>query len=154
MDLKISSYIPGSRPKVLLPSREIIKQLGEEGIRKIVSEHYDLLGKSEISNLFPKNKEVFEKAKLKSSDFFIQIMGGRTYYKENQGAPMMTKRHAPFKITPEARLVWLKCYQQVLEKIELDDDLKQSYWNYLDIFSMWMVNTVDENMHKGFQINI
>lgn len=153
MNFSISTYIPGSRPKVLLPNRGILTYLGEEGIRKVVSDHYDLLGKSEISDLFPKHKEVFEKAKLKSSDFFIQIMGGHNYYKENQGPPMMTKRHAPFKITPEARIIWLKCYQQVLDKLELPEDLKQSYWDYLDKFSMWMVNTIDEIKHKEFQIN-
>ncbi len=154
MNFSISTYIPGSRPNVLLPNREILNHLGEEGIRKVVSEHYNLLRKSEISNLFPNDNELFEKAKLKSSDFFIQIMGGHPYYKENQGAPMMTRRHSTFKITPEARVVWLECYKKVFENIDLPDNLKQSYWDYLDKFSMWMVNTVDENKYKGFQVNI
>ncbi len=154
MNFTISTYIPGSRPKVLLPDQEILNYLGEEGIRKVISNHYDLLRKSEIGNLFPKNSEVFEKAKRKSSDFFIQIMGGHPYYKENQGPPMMTRRHSPFKITPEARIVWLECYKLVFEKLDLPDNLKQSYWDYLDKFSMWMVNTIDEDKYEGFKVQL
>lgn len=154
MKYKISTYINGDRPKVLLPDREILKHLGEEGIRKIVSDHYNLVHQSEISHLFPKNAEALEQAKLRSSDFFIQIMGGPTYYKENRGAPMMTRRHAPFKITPEARIVWLNCYQEVFRSLELPENLKQSYWDYLDKFSMWMVNTIDEQKYKSFQVNL
>ena len=49
--------------------------------------------------------------------------------------------HAAFKITPEARLIWLESYIKVLEPLDMPDDLKLSFWNYLDIFSIWMLNT-------------
>ena len=54
---------------------------------------------------------------------------------------MLAKRHATFAINAEARIVWLSCYQQVLSKLEIQDDVKQSFWNYLNVFSFWMVNT-------------
>jgi hemoglobin len=54
---------------------------------------------------------------------------------------MMAGRHAAFKITPEARMIWLESYIMVLKDLDMPDDLKQSFWNYLDIFSIWMVNT-------------
>ena len=154
MTFNISTYIPGSRPKVTMVDREVLTHLGEEGIRKVVNDHYELLRISEIKHLFPRKEEAFEKAKLKSSDFFIQIMGGHPYYNENQGAPMMTRRHSPFKITPEARIIWLECYKAVFDKLDLPGNLKQSYWDYLDKFSMWMVNSIDESKHKGFQVNL
>ena len=48
---------------------------------------------------------------------------------------MMYKRHLPHKITPEARVVWLKCYEQVLHKTDLPEDVLQSFWKYLnDLF--------------------
>ena len=38
---------------------------------------------------------------------------------------MMVGRHAAFKITPEARLVWLESYiKKVLEPLEMPEDLK------------------------------
>jgi len=141
MDFSITQFEFGQRPAVTLPSAEFLEKLTEAGIRKMVSDHYDLLSQSEVKNLFPRIDEALEKAKQRSSDFFIQICGGHPYFNENRGKPMLAKRHASFSITPEARIVWLKCYQQVLSKLELPDEVKQSFWNYLNVFSIWMVNT-------------
>lgn len=141
MNFTISQLEFGQRPAVTIPTPEFLKLMSESGIRQMVSDHYDLLSKSEIKNLFPRIDEALDKAKQRSSDFFIQICGGHPYFNENRGKPLLAKRHAPFSITPEARIVWLKCYQQVLSKLDLPDDIKQSFWNYLDVFSVWMVNT-------------
>lgn len=141
MNFTISQFEFGQRPAVTIPTPEFLIQMSESGIRQMVSDHYDLLSKSEIKNLFPRIEEALDKAKQRSSDFFIQICGGHPYFNENRGKPLLAKRHAPFSITPEARIVWLKCYQQVLSKLDLPDDIKQSFWNYLDVFSVWMVNT-------------
>jgi hemoglobin len=141
MDFSISQYEFGERPAVTLPSSEFLERLTESGIRKMVNDHYDLLSKSEVKNLFPRIDEALDKAKQRSSDFFIQICGGHPYFNENRGKPMLAKRHAPFSITPAARIVWLKCYQQVLSKLDLPEEIIQSFWNYLNVFSVWMVNT-------------
>ncbi len=140
VDFSINQYEFGQRPAVSLPSPEFLKLLTEAGIRKLVSDHYDLLSRSEIKNLFPKIEEQLDKAKQRSSDFFIQICGGHPYFNENRGKPMLAGRHAPFAITPSARMVWLQCYQQVLSKLEISDEIIQSFWNYLNVFSFWMVN--------------
>lgn len=143
MDFTITQYEFGQRPGVTLPPPEFLERLTEQGMRKLVSDHYDLLSKSEIKHLFPRIDEALEKAKQRSSDFFIQVCGGRPFFNENRGRPMMAQRHAGFSITPEAREVWLKCYIQVLSKLDLPEHLIQSFWNYLNVFSTWMVNTKD-----------
>ena len=134
-------YKPGERPDVTLPSTQMWDILGEAGIRKMVNEHYDLLVKSDIAGLFPANPIAFEKAKENSADFFIQICGGPMYFNKHRGKPMLNRRHLPFKITPEGRNTWLSCYREVLQKPDLPDDVKTSFWNYLDTFSKWMVNS-------------
>jgi len=53
----------------------------------------------------------------------------------------MAGRHAAFAITQSARQIWLESYIIVLSKLDMPDNLKQSLWNYLDIFSIWMMNT-------------
>lgn len=141
MDFSISHFEFGQRPPVTIPTPEFLEKLTEAGIRKMVSDHYDLLSQSEVKDLFPRIEEALDKAKQRSSDFFIQICGGHPYFNENRGKPLLARRHAPFAITPQARIVWLNCYQQVLSKLELPDDVKQSFWNYLNVFSAWMVNT-------------
>lgn len=141
MDFVISKYFPGVRPGVTLPSKQMFTLLGEEGMRKMVSDHYSLLKESEIKDLFPTNPIAFEKAKEHSADFFIQICGGPEYFNQNRGMPQLNRRHLPFKITAEGRQVWLNCYSEVLQKLELPSEVLNSFWNYLDVFSKWMVNS-------------
>ncbi|MBA4410331.1 MAG: globin [Bacteroidota bacterium] len=145
MDFSISQFEFGQRPAVTLPTPAFLEKITEFGIRKMVSDHYDLLSKSEIKHLFPRIDEALDKAKQRSSDFFIQICGGHPYFNENRGKPILAKRHAPFAITSEARIVWLKCYQEVLSKLDLPEETIQSFWNYLNIFSFWMVNTKENS---------
>jgi hemoglobin len=144
MDFSISQFEFGERPAVTIPTPELLEKLTESGIRKMVSDHYDLLSKSDIKHLFPRIDEALDKAKQRSSDFFIQICGGQPYFNENRGKPMLARRHAPFTITPEARLEWLRCYQVVLSTLDLPEEILQSFWNYLNIFSFWMVNSKEE----------
>ena len=141
MQFNISQGLVGTRPPVVKPDPKVLQFLGEDGMRKLISDHYDLLRVSNIKGLFPPTDEGFEMAKQHSADFFIQICGGPDYFNKNRGAPMMVGRHAGFKITPEARKIWLESYIIVLSKLDMPDDLKQSFWNYLDVFSIWMINT-------------
>jgi hemoglobin len=144
MNFLISKFEFGERPSVTLPNPDFLRAVTEEGIRKMVSDHYDLLSQSKVSHLFPRIDEALDKAKQRSADFFIQICGGRPYYNKSRGKPMLAKRHSPFAITEEARIVWLQCYIEVLSKLELPEDLISSFWNYLNTFSFWMVNTNEE----------
>jgi hemoglobin len=134
----------GLRPQVQLPSPLFLQEMTEEGIRQMVSDHYDCLRQSSIANLFPRTDNAFEKAKLRSSDFFIQICGGHPYFNENRGAPMMARRHQPFKITADGRKVWLNCYINVLRKLPISEEALTSFWHYINIFSLWMVNTEEK----------
>jgi hemoglobin len=97
--------------------------------------------KSSISDLFPQDASAFEAVKKHSADFFVQICGGPPYFNQNRGKPMLINRHAPFKITYRARLVWLDCYRDALAKLTIPDELILSFWNYINVFSIWMVNT-------------
>ena len=141
MDLQINNYQFGERPDVSKPSTEFYKLLGEDGIRNLVSRHYDLLRESSIKQLFPKNDADFAMAKQNSADFIVQICGGPDYYNQRKGKPMMADRHSPFTITPEGRIVWLNCYKQALLELDIPDDVLFSFWNYINVFSNWIVNT-------------
>ena len=141
MQFTITQGLVGTRPPVVKPDPKVLEFLGEDGMRKLVSDHYDVLRQSNIKGLFPPSDEGFEMAKKHSADFFIQICGGPDYFNQSRGAPMMVGRHAAFKITPEARKIWLESYIIVLNQLDMPEDLKQSFWNYLDIFSIWMMNS-------------
>lgn len=144
MNLEIMQAPFGVRPQVTKPILEFLIEVGEQGMRDLISKHYDKLRVSSISNLFPQDENDFEMAKKHSSDFFIQICGGRAYFNENRGAPQMIGRHAPFRIDANARQIWLELYQPLILELKEQDVTEtslQSFWNYLNLFSLWMVNT-------------
>ena len=134
----------GQRPPVTKPNPEFLQELGEEGFRTLVSDHYELLKESDIANLFPVEDETeFANAKKHAADFMIQICGGPSYFNQSRGAPRMVGRHEPFAITEGARQRWLECYAMLLPGLsdKVSDENIQSFWNYLNVFSQWMVNT-------------
>jgi len=145
MEFKISYAQFGVRPPVTKPNPEFLQEIGEERFRKLVSDHYELLRVSSIAALFPIHDEnEFELAKKHAADFMIQISGGPMYFNASRGAPRMVGRHAPFRITPTARQKWLELYAIALEML-LEEGYSEenilSFWNYLDVFSLWMINT-------------
>lgn len=144
MDLEIKPIPFGVRPEAPIPDNEMLTQLSEDGVRKMIADHYDLLIESEIKEIFPPKGIGLELAKKHSADFFIQRLGGPTYFNNTRGRPMLASRHAHFKITPKGRIEWLRCYRDVLTKLEIDEHLIVSFWNYLHEFSNWMVNTEDD----------
>ena len=133
----------GTRAEVLRPVPEFYASVGEEGMRKLIDAHYELLKVSDAKHLFPIEDEVeFAAAKKHAGDFFIQYLGGPKYFQASRGAPQMVGRHAPFAITPMMRRVWLVTYKEALENsIDATQELKESFWDYLNTFSTWMVNT-------------
>lgn len=146
MKLEITEFATGARPNVPQPDLEIYTYLGEDGVRKLINDHYDLLAQSAIKDMFPPVGEALEMAKKHSADFFVQRFGGPNYYDKNRGNPMLTRRHEPFAITQEARRVWLGCYQELLPKLDMPEELILSYWKFLEVFSIWMVNTGEDKI--------
>ena len=130
---------PGQVPPV---SREIYGLMGEENIRTMLRDVYLEFEQSEIRAMFPKD---IVKASEKSADFFIGILGGPPVYHQKHGNPMMRARHMPFEIDARARQVWLDCFETVLadavEKYNFPIQYLRNFHEFLQGFSMWMVNT-------------
>lgn len=145
MNLVITNGQIGVKPPVTKPNPAFLQELGEEGFRQLIADHYDLLKESDIKGLFPtEDPEEFAAAKKHAADFMIQISGGPAYFNASRGAPQMGRRHAPFAINEHARKRWLECYAMLLPALTqkgVSEANILSYWNYLDVFSQWMVNT-------------
>lgn len=144
MNLDITYAQFGVRPPVTKPIPEFLIEVSEAGIREMISKHYDAIKKSEIFPIFPQDDAEFEQAKVNSADFFIQICGGPRYFNQNRGAPQMIGRHAPFAIDAKAREVWLELYKPLILELKesgVTETSLNSFWGYLDIFSIWMINT-------------
>jgi len=143
MDYTILPHNANYIPPVEKPLPRFLDEAGEQGIRDLLSRFYVCLDKSAIRDIFPaKDAQEMEEAAQSSADFFIQICGGPAYFNQNRGMPKMRMRHAPFSITAESRLHWLVCFENALKPLEetVSEESLQSFWNYVNIFSIMMIN--------------
>ncbi len=145
MDLKITDGEIGVRPPVAKPHPGFLHEVGEERFKKLVYDHYEKIKESDIAFLFPVlDDDDFEEAKKHAFDFLIEISGGEDYFTQSRGEHQMVGRHAPFRIDEAARKSWLALYKPLLEELAdegVTPEYIESFWNYLDLFSMWLVNT-------------
>jgi len=145
LDFSIQPHQDGLNPPVTKPNAAFLHDITEDGMRDLFTHFYMGLFNSPIKNLFPSTKDEMLIASGHSADFFIQICGGPKYFNQNRGAPQMRTRHAPFQITPEARLHWLVIFEEALQPIinekKTSQENIQSFWNYLNVFSLWMINS-------------
>ncbi len=145
MKLKISEGQIDVRPPVAKPHPGFYNEVGEERFRKLVFDHYESIKTSEIAFLFPIfDDDDFAEAQKHAADFLIEISGGPDYFTQTRGEHQMVGRHAPFRIDEKARKAWLELYIPLLNELEkekITPEYIESFWNYLNLFSMWLVNT-------------
>lgn len=145
MKLIITDGEIGVRPPVTKPHPGFLYEVGEERFRELAHAHYEAIRTSDIAFLFPvHDDDDFAQAQKHAADFLIQISGGPDYFNQTRGAPQMVGRHAPFRIDEAGRKSWLLCIKPLLEALSdegITPEYIQSFWDYLDIFSMWLVNT-------------
>lgn len=141
MDYKVTKTNFGEKPDFEYPKPIFIEELGEDGLKQLFSDFYDLIVDSDIGNFFPQEEEELEKVKSHNVKFFIEAAGGPKYYSETVGHFDMLKAHEPFSITEKSRREWLGTMEEVLRKTDISDEAKQSFWDFLEKFSKHTVNT-------------
>jgi len=115
---------------------------GEEGMRRFMYSFYDKIYESDIAHFFPQDEEEFAKVKEKNTAFFIQICGGPKVYEEAEELnDYMVAFHENFSIDDRARIEWLGTMQEALDELDIDEELKEAFWEYVEALSKLMVNT-------------
>jgi hemoglobin len=116
--------------------------MGEDRIAAMIEELYARLECSPIRSMFADD---MQGASKRSAAFFVGLLGGPPLYQQRYGNPAMRARHLPFAIDEPARLVWLGCFEEVLEHAEqafaFPPEHLPAFRAFLDAFSRWMVNT-------------
>lgn len=138
-----------SLPSIIKPPKELIQLLDIKTIETIVIHHHRLLQKSEIAYLYPVDEDIFMEGVKKVTYFIIQVLGGGEIYTTTYGEPHMCKTHRPFAIDANARIVWLKLYAQTLKELHFPKEYVESFWNWLESFSLRMVNKGSLNMYTN-----
>lgn len=136
------TFTPPINPQqIVSPDREIYPVMGEENIDKMIQDFYIELEKSPIRELFPADMHT---SAVRSSAFFVGLLGGPALYHQRYGNPMMRARHLPFLIDRAARDEWLACFERVLEhapeRYKFPSEHLEGFREFLKGFSLWMMN--------------
>jgi hemoglobin len=143
MKYSVSKTNFGDKPDFKYPKPLFLEEMGESGLKKLFNDFYDLVVDSDIGNFFPQDENELEKVKAHNVKFFIEACGGKKHYTNAVGHFDMLKTHEQFSITEKARREWLGWMEEILKKVDISDEAKQSFWDFLEIFSKHTVN-VDE----------
>lgn len=139
VEYKVTPTVFGERPDFVRPTM-FLNELTVDGFRKMMDDFYHVLIDSDVSNFFPQEEDALKKVIEHNTKYFIEIAGGPDDYTKQMGHVDMVKMHKPFSIPEKARTEWLGCFQEVIEKLEVSDDAKQQFWNYIEAHSKHMVN--------------
>ena len=74
--------------------------------------------------------------------FLVQYWGGPTHYMQERGHPRLRMRHAPFRITKQARDAWIAAMNAALASLrdELTDEQLGALSSYFDMAATQMRN--------------
>lgn len=144
MNYEITKAIQGEEVEFKNPSSSFYKALGYDGMKELMYKFYDRIYDSDIAHFFPQDPDEFEKVKQKNTKFFIQICGGESIYDEEMKQKdlneYMIDIHKNFSIYEKSRDEWLGTFREVLMELEIEQNIKDDFWNYLDKFSKLTVN--------------
>ena len=113
---------------------------GESFFVRLVDAFYAAVAADEI--LRPMYPDDLAPARRHLTLFLIQYWGGPRTYQNERGHPRLRLRHAPFRVTKEARDAWLRAMASALESVrgELSDEQFDELTAYFEMAANQMRN--------------
>jgi hemoglobin len=132
-----------TQPEADAPERSFYEQIGgHETFVRLVDTFY--AGVAEDPGLRPMYpEEDLTGARRRLTMFLEQYWGGPTTYSQERGHPRLRMRHAPFRVTPDARDRWLAHMRVAVESLHLAPMAESILWDYLERAAWSMVNTLE-----------
>ena len=114
---------------------DVLKQIGEEGIRQLVSAFYRRVKSDDVLGpLYP--KEDWEGAEQRLADFLVYRCGGSEKYIQERGHPRLRMRHMPFKIGEKERDRWISLMTEAMLEREIENPAAE-------LLSVFFIQTAD-----------
>ena len=113
---------------------------GEEFFLRLVDAFYkEVEGDDVLRAMYPLD---LTESKRHLTLFLIQYWGGPSTYQHERGHPRLRMRHAPFRITKQARDAWMTAMTTALSNVrgELSDDQLMDLTSYFEMASSQMRN--------------
>ncbi len=149
MSYEITKVEKGENVNFTNPASEFYEAVGgEEGMKALMYDFYDIIYESDIAHFFPQDEDAFHEVKVKNTKFFVQICGGPKVYESETGGmdldEFMIRLHDDFSIYDKSRYEWLGCMEEALRKVDMEQRIKDNFWAYLESFSKLTVNTFSD----------
>lgn len=113
---------------------------GQPFFERLVDGFYDAVAQDEL--LRPMYPEDLTDSKRTMALFLSQYWGGPTTYMEERGHPRLRMRHAPFRITKQARDQWITAMSKALVSVRtaLNDEQFVEMTAYFEMAANQMRN--------------
>lgn len=116
----------------------IYQEIGEDKIQLLSKLFYQEVEKQPgLLALYPKD---LIGAEERLYLFLLQVFGGPQTYTEKRGHPRLRMRHLDWKIDAQQRNTWLNCMLNSLDKIGVDQEVKELMQDYFVKAANHMVN--------------
>lgn len=120
------------------PFQSIYEAIGEDQIRKLVSYFYQEVAQNPpLRKLYP---EDLEPAERRLFLFLAQVFGGPQTYSHERGHPRLRMRHLDWAIDPQMHDHWLNAMLTSLDKLNLEQNVKELIMEYFIKTANHMIN--------------
>lgn len=119
---------------------QIIEQLGEEGLTKLVAAFYRRMREDDmVGKMYPDDD--WEGSETRLRDFLVYRFGGSPKYVEERGHPRLRMRHLPFSIDVAARDRWLAIMRDAMDEVEVMPPAREELEDFFYQTADFMRNT-------------
>ncbi|HTY03688.1 MAG TPA: hypothetical protein VMC81_08165 [Rhodocyclaceae bacterium] len=123
-------------PPDAAPSPNLLAAAGEAGLRELVVHHHDLLRKSSVGHLFPRDKRRFDDVVARIAGYVVAMAGAEPGYAETHGATWFRVRHLALTIDEPARNVWLAALLVAFDDVGFPQQARAEFWNWVESLSV------------------
>ena len=99
---------------------------GETTVRNLVNRFYDLMdGDPEVATIRQMHKDDLSPVRQSLFEYLSGWLGGPPLFIQKRGSPCITKAHRPFHIDAAATEQWMKCMNQAMVDVGIDEKFRQ-----------------------------
>lgn len=125
-----------------MEEREVFGLIGDDGFRKLVAAFYRRVPEDGVLGpMYPDDDLAGAEDRLRG--FLVFRFGGPQTYITDRGHPQLRMRHAPFRLTHEARDSWLNAMNAALDEADLPDEAVAVLRPFFDQTATFLINTLD-----------
>jgi len=116
----------------------VYEAIGEEKIKELTRYFYEGVTKNEaLRSIYP---EDLAPAEERLYLFLLQVFGGPTTYSQERGHPRLRMRHLQWTIDDNMRNHWLNNMLNALDRIDIDQNIKELMMGYFVKVANHMIN--------------